>query len=130
MTGQRFIGKGVDCWNFVIAIMDERRDKVWENPPRHSPNMLADDCVYIWEAYHKFIQQYKMVEVTSPPQPWDVIFYEASDGMKGVPTHIGIVGDDPRVLWHAVRRNGVIKTTLAVMRRFEVVRVRCTECIF
>lgn len=113
---------GVDCIRFVDEVLREYGDHKWGCLPRwaqdgafHNPRVLARIialCEKRWDCHE-----------ISPPyffQTGDLICVSQSRN----PFHIGIVGDDNRVVWHS-GAIGVMRTSVQALstNKFNIRRV-------
>lgn len=118
MAGQRWPGRGVDCVNFVDAVLCQVRGvklpalaREPQDLAQHNHRDAMKVCNAIARRHpHKIIRD-------ASREPGDVLVVRAGRG----PAHVMILSR-PLIVWHAVAGCGVCSTSLAATES-DVVRV-------
>lgn len=123
--GQRLKGVGVDCVQFVIAVLDEMYG--YEPIAFRAPSDSAvHDRRFVMASYAFIAHRYpQSVLRGAEPDTGDVVILRhrnAAGAGRRNPGHVGIVGMDRRVLWHADSPVGVCTTSVRA-HRDQIVRV-------
>lgn len=114
MPGQQCVGVGVDCVQFVAAVLDELHGLPVQPVPRYAHDMALNNPIMAARVARYLASRYP--NTTEPGdllEPGDVVVcaLTANSG----PGHVMIVGPDENTAWHSVESIGVTITSVASM---------------
>lgn len=112
-AGQRLRGRGVDCTNFVDAVLEEMHGLEPRVLPPFDPNGGVHDARGAAAMCRQISARYPNVTVRGPypVESGDVLVYRRGRGAG----HVLIVGLDPRAAWHADHGTGVCFTSVKLI---------------
>lgn len=121
--GHNAIGVGIDCVRFVVAILDQLYRITAAPIPVLPPDTSLHDPRAVARIIAILKRRYPVLQVAAPGprdfQPGDIaiVRYHA-----GAPGHVGIIGADTRLIFHAINDVGVsqtsVETTESIIRAY------------
>lgn len=99
MAGQSCPGVGVDCVQFVVAVLDALHGYEHKPAPRLPQDLGANNPEAARQAAREILSRYPHDRVTDAVvEPGDVIVCPVGDG----PGHVLLVGWTPQTAWHSL----------------------------
>lgn len=120
MHGQCYVGAGVDCVRFVVAVLDELFAVDGDPIPVLPGDTSWHDPAGARRVLRLVAKRYAYTRAGEIVEPGDVAILDRPDG---TPQHIVIVGPRPHTIWHADRGVGVVEAGLGRVKTARAWRV-------